>query len=360
MAHFGGAHARRQEGRDRSRHRDRSARSSASSARLIAERFPDHVVLGEEFSTRAAIATRRRSSAGCSIRSTARPTTRTACRSSVRRWRSRSTASRPSAAIYDPEPARAVHRRARPGRVAERRAAAGLGGRHADRLAARAPAFPTACSRTPAALVGLFAEFLTRVARRAAAGVGGARSLLRRRRAVRRLLGADAPSVGHGGRRADRPGGGRPRHRLARAGLTARAPGASLATNGRVHDADGASHRTVFTSERPVTLTEAETARTRSAADSCLCPAVDGLTSRVIHRHSRKSWFYQVLRARAWHCSCSTVVTGRARARDGASRNGASHDETDVAAGSAVSIGLAADRLPYCCAAPLRRRRSPA
>ena len=43
--------ARRQERRDRSRHRDRSARSNASSARSSRERFPDHVVLGEEFSS---------------------------------------------------------------------------------------------------------------------------------------------------------------------------------------------------------------------------------------------------------------------------------------------------------------------
>ena len=58
---------------------------------LIAERFPDHQVLAEELGGSAERAARAR--AGCSIRSTARPTSRTACRSSARRWRSKSTAS---------------------------------------------------------------------------------------------------------------------------------------------------------------------------------------------------------------------------------------------------------------------------
>ena len=44
----------------------------------------------------------RAARAGSSIPSTARPTSRTACRSSARRWRSRSTASRRSRPIYDP------------------------------------------------------------------------------------------------------------------------------------------------------------------------------------------------------------------------------------------------------------------
>ena len=67
---------------------------------LIAERFPDHAVLGEELGGSAHRAGRAR--AGSSIRSTARRTSRTACRSSARRWRSRSTASPRSAAVYDP------------------------------------------------------------------------------------------------------------------------------------------------------------------------------------------------------------------------------------------------------------------
>ena len=58
---------------------------------LIAERFPDHQVLAEELGGSAERAGRAR--AGCSIRSTAPPTSRTACRSSAPRSRSRSTAS---------------------------------------------------------------------------------------------------------------------------------------------------------------------------------------------------------------------------------------------------------------------------
>ena len=59
---------------------------------LIAERFPDHAVLGEEFGEQGD-RDRCRTTAGCSIPSTARPTTRTACRSSARPARSRSTGS---------------------------------------------------------------------------------------------------------------------------------------------------------------------------------------------------------------------------------------------------------------------------
>ncbi len=66
---------------------------------MIAERFPDHAVLGEEMGGSATAPTGR---AGSSIRSTAPPTSRTACRSSARRWRSKSTGVAQIAAIYDP------------------------------------------------------------------------------------------------------------------------------------------------------------------------------------------------------------------------------------------------------------------
>ena len=64
---------------------------------LVAERFPDHVVLGEELQQDdLRPRDRRRATAGCSTRSTARPTSRTACQSSVRRSVSNSTARRSS------------------------------------------------------------------------------------------------------------------------------------------------------------------------------------------------------------------------------------------------------------------------
>ena len=69
---------------------------------LIAERFPDHAVLGEEFEQAGQRGPARRDTAGCSIRSTARPTTRTACRSSAARWRSRSHGEPVVAAVFDP------------------------------------------------------------------------------------------------------------------------------------------------------------------------------------------------------------------------------------------------------------------
>ena len=148
---------------------------------MIAERFPDHAVLGEEFEA-AAIARLRRRSAGCSIRSTARPTTRTACRSSARRWRSRSTASRGRRDLR-PDAARAVHGRARAGRLAERTP---LRVSSADTLidSLLVTGFHYESSRTPRSSSGS-SRRSSSVARGPPPGIGGARPLLRRGRALR-------------------------------------------------------------------------------------------------------------------------------------------------------------------------------
>ena len=192
---------------------------------MIAERFPDHVVLGEEFETRGdreatppillGLRSGRRHD---QLR--ARPADLLLVAGARDRRRDRGRRD------LRPDAARAVHGRARAGRVAERRAAARLGGRHADRFAARAPGFHYDIQQDPEELVSLFREFITQVARRAAAGVGGARPLLRRRRTLRRLLGVEDPAVGRRRRRADRRRGRRPGHDRARRARSAPAPAA--------------------------------------------------------------------------------------------------------------------------------------
>ena len=159
-------------------------------------------------SSRPGSAIGSRSTAGCSIRSTAPPTTRTACRSSAARWRSRSAAYRLSRAVFDPNRQELF--------TAERGQGAWLNGKpmkvsaadDADRFAAghRLPLQRAARSRRAD---GLFTKFITRRAGGAAAGVGGARPLLRRGGAVRGLLGTEAPPVGRRRRRAAGAGGGR-------------------------------------------------------------------------------------------------------------------------------------------------------
>ena len=76
-------------------------------------------------------------------------------------------------------------------------------------------------------LVGLFAAFLSRCARRAPSRVGGARHLLRRLRTDGRLLGAGPQRVGHRGRRAAGRRSRRPRHRPRRRSLRICAAAAS-------------------------------------------------------------------------------------------------------------------------------------
>ena len=128
---------------------------------VIAERFPDHDVLAEELSSGRRRSRARRRTAGCSIRSTARPTTRTACRSSARRWRSRSTAA--------PRSAPSTTRRARELFTAERGEGAFLNG---TRLQASTAAelidallvtgFPYDVHKQTADLVAMFGAFLGR------------------------------------------------------------------------------------------------------------------------------------------------------------------------------------------------------
>ena len=137
-----------------------------------------------------------RAIAGCSIRSTARRTTRTGCRSSARRWRSRSTARR-SRRRLRPDPQRAVHGRARGlGAYLNGGATAGVRARRADRRAARHPGFPTTCTSGAAIWSALFGAFLSPGARGPAAGLGGARPLLRRGRAGSTASGSSTSSRG--------------------------------------------------------------------------------------------------------------------------------------------------------------------
>ena len=77
-----------------------------------------------------------------------------------------------------------------------------------------------------------------------AARVCRARPMLRRVRAIRWVLGALAGPLGHGGRRADRPGGRRARHERERGAVAARgAGGARLQRPGPRRDPGGARRR---------------------------------------------------------------------------------------------------------------------
>ena len=305
---------------------------------LIGERFPDHVVLGEEFS-RARTRRGGRSTAGCSIRSTGPRTTRTACPYSAPRWRSKFPACQRWQRFTIPA--------ARELFTAERGQGAWLNGAplrvsHPATLidSLLCTGFPYSVQQDAGSLVGLFAEFLWRVACRAAAGFRGAGSLLRRRRAAGWLLGAVAPSLGHGGRRADRPGGRRPRDRFARRTLQL-APREHRGDERGCTRADGGHNRYVLqtSGRRPVDCSpklRTGPGNRRSAAATAVCSRADGLTSDEYTPTRGNPGFTQVLALCAWHCSCSCRSDWAGPARKGASRNGASDDETDVAAGPAV------------------------
>ena len=84
--------------------------------------------------------------------------------------------------------------------------------------------------------MGLFTKFITDHARGAAAGLGRARPVLRGGGPVRRLLGAEAPSLGRRRRGAAGAGGGRPGERASTARPYSSRGGSVLATNGLIHD----------------------------------------------------------------------------------------------------------------------------
>ncbi len=105
-------------------------------------------------------------------------------------------------------------------------------------------------------------------ARRASSGIGGARSLLRRGRSLRGVLGTASEALGRRGRRADRRRGRRTRHRHGRRRRSTLRPAHLVASNGRVHDADARRHPRV--PRRP-------------------CSKADGLTSQSSRRNAQHS-----------------------------------------------------------------------
>ena len=96
--------------------------------------------------------------------------------------------------------------------------------------------FPYDVHKQTADLVTMFGGVPGSGARGAAARIGGARSLLRGGRTLRRLLGAASLAVGRRGRRADRDRGG---GTVTGMDGSAFDPAAAhlVASNGRVHDA---------------------------------------------------------------------------------------------------------------------------
>ena len=153
--------------------------------------------------------------AGCSTLSTARRTTRTDCRSSARRSASRSTAGVEVAAVFDPTRRELF--------TAERGEGAYLNGSAwpcpdtsalLDSLLVTG--FPYDMHKQSGGAPGSLWRLSRPGARRAAPRLGRARSLLRRGRPLRRLLGAVPQAVGRRGGRPHRRGGRGARHRHGR------------------------------------------------------------------------------------------------------------------------------------------------
>ena len=202
---------RRQERHHRPRHRSRSrVRADVPRGHRRAVSRPRRARRGIEQRPRRSAQPRR--IAGCSTRSTARRTTRTACRSSAASLALEIDGRAEAAAVYDPTRAELF--------TAERGEGAYLNGTRlrvstADRLidSLLVTGFPYDVHQQS----GRPGRHVRGVpgpgARGAPARLGGARPLLRRRRTVRRLLGAAPQAVGRGGGSADRDRGGRARSR---------------------------------------------------------------------------------------------------------------------------------------------------
>ena len=205
---------------------------------LIGERFPDHVDPRRGVRRRRGTATGPRATAGSSIPSTARPTTRTVCRSSAAPARSSIDGQPMVAAVYDPSRRELFTAERGAGRLAQRRADARLVGRDVvDRRAAVHRISLHGAGRTPTSLVALFGEFLSRA------------------RAVRRLGSAaidlcyvaagrfdgfweqKLQPVGRVRGRAARRGGGRTRDATSPGGPFDSRLGEVVASNGRIHAA---------------------------------------------------------------------------------------------------------------------------
>ena len=178
--------------------------------RVLAERFPDSrdprprsSSVGEP-GRGATPAT-----AGCSIPSTARRTTRTACRSSARRSALEIDGALEVAAIYDPT-RRELFTAERGGGAylngAPLRVSSAVG---ADRRAARHRLPVRRARATPTRSLGLFGEFVTARAGRAATRVGRARSGYVAAGRFDGVLGRQPPAVGRGGGKPARGRGGR-------------------------------------------------------------------------------------------------------------------------------------------------------
>ena len=206
-----------------------------SFASCIAERFPDHDVLGEEF---GAAGRRAADGTACWIFDPIDGTTNFAhglpifCASlaleidGVRDGRRR----------LRPDAGRTVHGRARGRCVAERRAPPRVHERPPRRRAARHRAFRTRCTRRPRRSLGLFGALHRRVARGAPPRVGGARRVLRGRRAHGRVLGAAASGRGTSPRRRCSWRKRAAACPISTAARSCSGPAAWSPRNGRVHD----------------------------------------------------------------------------------------------------------------------------
>ena len=206
MARFGQRHPRRQEGRDRSRHRGRPGDRARCSARSSPSAFPI-----TRCSARSWAAARPCPQGPCWVFDPIDGTTNFAhglpifCSSLAleidgvaevaRRLRS--------------DAAGAVHGRARRRRVPERAAAPRVGGRRRSSTRCSSPGFPYDVHSAGRRDRRPVRRVRRPGARRPPAGVGGDRPLLRRGRPHGRLLGERPQALGHRRRRADRRRGRR-------------------------------------------------------------------------------------------------------------------------------------------------------
>ena len=212
--------------------------------------------------------------------------------------RSRSTASSRSAPSTTRRATSCSPRERGARRLAERRAAARVGGR-------RRSIDALLVHRLSLQRAGRSGDEICRAVRRvlgagaggAAARVGGARPLLRGGRADRRLLGAGAQAVGRRGRRADRRRGRRPGHRPRTAQPFASAPAAR-----RVATAASTQAMLDTIADFQRRFSKPDVAELTLRARDSPRRQLDALTTR------RQAWWRSGrFRAESWHRTCSAT-----------------------------------------------------
>ena len=202
---------------------------------LVAERYPDHDVLGEELGA-PGIARRPAARHLLDFRSHRRhDQLRARAPDLLLVAGPRDRRRRDGRGRVRPDARRAVHGRTRPRRVAERRAPHACRRTTGWSTRCSSPGFPTPSTKTPRRSLGLFGAFISALAGRASPRLGGTRHVLRRGRADGRLLGARPRpwDIAAGALLVEEAGG---RVSDLDGGPFVLRSGRLVASNGRVHD----------------------------------------------------------------------------------------------------------------------------